>query len=112
VKTILVVDDEVDIALMLQTFIELHGYRVVIAYDGVEALNKVLEDPPDLIVTDITMPRMDGLELVERLRKLDSGSDIPVIIISAHDHRSDLPFLRKPFNPHVLLHEMREALNE
>src|SRR5690606_414934 len=51
VKTILVVDDEADIAQTLQAFIELHGYGVVLAYDGVEALRKVLEEPPDLIIT-------------------------------------------------------------
>lgn len=109
-KTILVVDDEADIALTLQTFIELHGFRVVLAYDGVEALQKVQEDPPDLIVTDITMPRMDGLELIEKLRESPSGGEIPIVLISAHDYRTALPYFRKPFDPNALVAEMRRLL--
>ncbi|MBN1236855.1 MAG: response regulator [Gammaproteobacteria bacterium] len=109
-KTILVVDDEADIALTLQAFVELHGFRVVVAYDGVEALQKALSDPPDLIVTDVTMPRMNGLELVEKLRESAAGQDIPVILISARDYRSALPYFRKPFDPNALIEEIRRLL--
>jgi two-component system alkaline phosphatase synthesis response regulator PhoP len=112
VKTILIVDDEADIALTLQAFIELHGFRVVLAYDGVEALQKVLEDPPDLVVTDVTMPRMDGLELVEKLKESPTAGKIPVIVISAHDHRVSLPHFRKPFDPNALVAEIKRLLQE
>lgn len=111
-KTILVVDDEADIAQTLQAFIELHGYGVVLAYDGVEALRKVLEEPPDLIITDITMPRMDGLELIEKLRDSPNAQGIPVIVISAHDRRCALPFFRKPFDPKALVAEVDRLLQQ
>lgn len=111
-KTILVVDDEADIALTLKAFIELHGFRVLTAFDGLEGLHKALDEPPDLVVTDITMPRMDGLELVNRMRASAALRMVPIIVISAHDHKSEMPFLRKPFDPKVLLAKIRELLNE
>lgn len=110
-KTILVVDDEADIAMTLKVFIELYGYRVATAFDGLEGLRKALEEPPDLMITDITMPRMDGLELVDRLRESEALRDMPIILISAHDHRTDLPFFRKPFDPKALLDEIRRLLH-
>lgn len=112
-KTILVVDDETDIAQTLQAYIELHGYCVVLAYDGVEALHKVLDEPPDLIITDITMPRMDGNELIEKLRDSPTAEDIPVIVISAHDRRcAALPYFRKPFDPKALVAEVDRMLQQ
>lgn len=109
-KTILIVDDEADITLTLKAYMELHDYSVVVAYDGLEALRKVEAARPDLVITDITMPRMDGVELVERLRELPDCDDLPVIVISAHNRRCDLPYFRKPFDPKALLSEVRRLV--
>ena len=81
-KTILVVDDEKDIRISLTGILEDEGYQVVTACSGVEALEKVREDLPDLILLDIWMPGMDGLETLEKLKNLMPS--VTVIMISGH----------------------------
>ena len=97
--TIVLVDDEVDIAQLLQQALELQGYRVVLAFDGAEGLEKVVEHKPELVVTDVMMPTMDGNELIDRMRKLPETAQIPVITISAASRAADTErFLQKPFD--------------
>lgn len=110
-KTILIVDDEADIALTLKALVERDGYRALTAFDGTEALHKIVEEHPDLVVTDITMPRMDGLELIEKMRSTAGVADTPVILMSAHDHATPMRFLRKPFTASELLASARELLD-
>lgn len=81
-KTILVVDDEKDIRISLTGILEDEGYQVVTAASGLEALDAVQEDLPDLVLLDIWMPGMDGLQALEKLRKL--FPEITVIMISGH----------------------------
>jgi two-component system nitrogen regulation response regulator NtrX len=81
-KTILVVDDEKDIRTSLIGILEDEGYQVVTAASGVEALEKLREDLPDLVLLDIWMPGMDGLETLEKIKNL--LSHITVIMISGH----------------------------
>lgn len=111
-RTILIVDDEPDIGEVLQAFLELHGYRVVVSLDGRDALRKAIENPPDLIVTDMMMPKMDGLELIDSLRAVPALRNVPVIAMSAVQRDLDLPFFRKPFGPFELLTEIRRLLHE
>ncbi|UCF30419.1 MAG: response regulator [bacterium] len=87
-KTILVVDDEESIRLLYREELEEEGYRVICASDGEEALRKVKSDSPDLITLDIRMPGMDGIEVLQRIREMDT--DIPVIMSTAYgEYRQD-----------------------
>jgi len=76
---ILVVDDEPQIARVLRTGLKTHGYDVRVAADGISALETFSDWHPDLVVTDLGMPNMDGLELCRQLRKL---SQVPIIVLS------------------------------
>jgi CheY-like chemotaxis protein len=81
--TLLVVEDIPDILTLLKATLEFKGYRVVTARDGQEALEIIEHERPTVIVTDILMPRMDGFNLVHRLRLSPQTRDIPVIFLSA-----------------------------
>jgi len=83
-KTILVVDDERHICELYKAELEDEGYAVTVAHSGAEALVAVEANPPDLIVLDIQMPGMDGVETLERLIGRDKG--IPVILNTAYSH--------------------------
>ncbi|AFM24358.1 response regulator [Desulfomonile tiedjei] len=86
-KHILVVDDEKHICELYRSELEDEGYAVTIAHSGIEALEKVESDPPDLVVLDIQMPGMDGIETLEKLLGRDKG--IPVILNTAYSHYKD-----------------------
>ena len=80
---VLVIDDVPDILQLLDTTLKFKGYRVVTAYNGLEALDCIQKERPALIVTDIMMPKMDGFSLVHRLRLNPDTRDIPVVFLSA-----------------------------
>jgi len=82
--TVLVVDDEVDIATYLASVLEDAGMNVVTAHDGEEALAEIERRPPDLISLDLVMPRKSGIRLLMELRKNREWKRIPVIIVTAH----------------------------
>lgn len=84
VKRILVVDDDPDTLAMLEIWLTELGFNVSTAATGVDALSQVEAHPPDLIVTDQSMPRMTGLQLCNRLRARAKTRDIPIIMCSAH----------------------------
>jgi CheY-like chemotaxis protein len=96
-RTILIVEDEVDLAEVLREALEMYGYRVVLAHDGRDGLEKLDSEPPQLIITDIMMPLVDGYELIRAVRTNPKTRDIPVIAMSATDHVGHRPFLQKPF---------------
>jgi DNA-binding response OmpR family regulator len=112
-KRVLVVDDDRVIQQLLEVNLELEGYDVVArASDGNEALDKAAELKPDIIILDIMMPKMDGLEVCRRLKADPKLSKIPVILLSARaqdfDVRAGLEigasaYLTKPFDPVELL---------
>jgi CheY-like chemotaxis protein len=98
-KMILVVDDERTICDLLADLFEDEGYRVCRAYDGPAALAQAERHRPDLILSDVTMPGLDGVSLTRRLR--DRGLRMPVVLMSAVYADVDLPhvrFLPKPFD--------------
>jgi CheY-like chemotaxis protein len=100
--TVLVVDDEATIRDLVQLVLEDEGYRVRAAASGAEALAAVARERPDLGLSDISMPQMDGLTLADRLARLG----IPVILMSAVATAADLPgvpLIRKPFDLDRLL---------
>jgi CheY-like chemotaxis protein len=83
-KKILVVDDEPDIRNFLSACLEDAGFLVDTAKDGIEALEKVAADPPDLMTLDLVMPRRSGVSVIRELQKNEQWAKIPVIIITAH----------------------------
>lgn len=111
-KTILVVDDERHIVRLVQVNLERVGYSVITAFDGVECLEKVKAEAPDLIVLDVMMPRMDGFETLKKIRSDESTKDLPVVMLTAraqdkdvltgYTHGVDL-YLTKPFGPLELI---------
>lgn len=82
---ILVADDNTMVLQMLTDFLEMQGYKVFQARSGVELLEKIAENRPDLVLVDIQMPRMDGLETIRRVRASKDGqiSSIPLIAVTA-----------------------------
>ncbi len=111
-KKILVVDDERHIVRLVQVNLDRAGYEVAVAYDGIEALKKVSEDKPDMVILDVMMPRMDGFEVLKKLQADEATKDIPVIMLTAKAQDADIfkgwssgvsSYLTKPFNPRELL---------
>src|SRR5580704_1358783 len=106
--TIAIVDDDRNILTSVSTALEIEGYRIMTYTDGCSALEGFDSDPPDLAILDIKMPRMDGLEMLRRLRE---KSKLPVIFLSSKDEEIDElfglkmgadDFVRKPFSRSVL----------
>lgn len=111
-RKILVVDDERHIVRLVEVNLTRAGYDVLTAYDGVEALEVVQKDKPDMIVLDVMMPRMDGFEVLRKLQADSETQNIPVIMLTAKAQDADIfkgwssgvsSYLTKPFNPRELL---------
>ncbi len=90
---LLVADDSETVLLMLQRRLEMEGYDVVTATDGVEALDRLAEQEPDVILLDAMMPNKSGTEVLEEIR--GKGSEIPVVMISAHLDAQEPERMRK-----------------
>ncbi len=82
-KRILVVDDEPDFASIVQNNLKKEGFDVEVAYDGVEALEKVKSNPPDAIVLDVMMPEKDGYQVCAELKKDEKYQNIPIVMLTA-----------------------------
>jgi diguanylate cyclase (GGDEF)-like protein len=118
-ELILVVDDDVDIARFVEVNLKLHGFEVLVAHDGEEALQIVEQHRPDLAVVDLMMPRIDGLELTRRLRADPMTSALPVIMLTAKGLTVDKvvglsagadDYLVKPFDTLELIARVRSTL--
>jgi len=88
-KKILVIEDEKDIQELLQLYLKRDGYDVHIAKDGETGLRKVSQERYDLVLLDLMLPQMDGLEICRNLRSRPQTSDIPIIMITAKAEESD-----------------------
>ncbi len=88
-RSILVVDDSMTTRTLEKNILEARGYRVIVAVDGVEALEAMRSAKPDLVVADMQMPRMDGFQLLEAIKKDPALRDIPVIVVTSLDRRED-----------------------
>jgi two-component system cell cycle response regulator DivK len=86
-KKVLVVEDHHDTSFLLCRLLKMEGYEVEHAIDGMVGYNAAATAPPDLIVTDIQMPRMDGIEMIKRIRESQAGKRIPIIVMSAYGQR-------------------------
>ena len=81
--TILIADDDIGTRLAISDYLDLSGYHIITADNGIDALNTLEKYHPDLLVTDIMMPRMNGYELVRRIRQLSEFRLLPVILLTA-----------------------------
>jgi two-component system alkaline phosphatase synthesis response regulator PhoP len=115
-QTILVVDDEPEIVRLVRSYLEQDGYRVVTAYNGEEALYTARHEKPDLVVLDVLMPKMDGLEFTRRVRR---EQDVPIIMLTARAEETDRivglemgadDYVTKPFSPREVVARVRAVL--
>ncbi len=111
-KKILVVDDEENILNIVKFNLEKAGYQITVAHDGMDALEKVALDTPDLIVCDVMMPKLDGLGVLKKLKANPATENIPVILLTAKGSPKDVlegwqggvhNYLVKPFKAQELL---------
>ena len=82
-KRILIVDDDPDFSMIVQTYLEKGGLATELAYNGVEGFEKIKANPPDAIVLDVMMPEMDGYELCAALKKDSAYANIPIVLLTA-----------------------------
>ena len=115
-KRVLVVDDDIKTVELVKLYLNRDGYRVLTAYDGVEALHLAREGHPDLVVLDLMLPGMDGLEVCRTLR---AESDVPIIMLTAMTTEQDRltgldlgadDYVTKPFSPKELAARVRAVL--
>jgi two-component system alkaline phosphatase synthesis response regulator PhoP len=115
-KKILVVDDEPKIAEICQDYLKAAGYQVVIAMTGPDGLSMARRERPDLIVLDLMLPEMDGLDVCRTLRR---ESDVPIIMLTARVEETDTligleigadDYITKPFSPRELVARVRVVL--
>jgi CheY-like chemotaxis protein len=116
---ILVVDDEENIVMILKDSLEFSGFQVVTASNGVEALDVVVKEHPELMILDIGMPRMDGWEVCRRMKGNEKTKSIPIIILTAYAQSVDRKkgmelgasrFIAKPCDPVFLIEEINSLL--
>ncbi|MEZ4828069.1 MAG: response regulator transcription factor [Bacteroidia bacterium] len=116
---VLIVDDEVDILDLLEYNLEKEGYKVVKAMDGEEAVSQAKEHKPDLILLDIMMPRMDGIETCRQIREIKGMKNVYIVFLTARaEEYSELAgfeagaddYIPKPVKPRVLLSRIRAIL--
>ena len=83
-KKVLIVEDYEDIRLMMKIMIEQYGYETLEAGDGYEAVEKAAKFKPDMVLMDISMPVLDGLNATRAIRQFDEGADIPILAVTAY----------------------------
>lgn len=115
-KLILIVDDEARMRRFMQMNLDLEGYRVIEAENGLEAVERVREDLPDLVVMDVMMPQMDGFEALSLIRQT---SKVPVIMLTVRSDENDKvkglelgadDYITKPFSPRELASRIKAVL--
>jgi two-component system alkaline phosphatase synthesis response regulator PhoP len=115
-KTVLVVDDEPKIVDLVRSYLEEAGFHVVTAHDGEQALYVARHEKPDLVVLDVLMPRMDGLEFTRQIRR---ERNIPIVMLTAFSEETDRivglelgadDYVTKPFSPRELVARVRAVL--
>ena len=115
-ELILVVDDEPKIVKLAQDYLEQSGFKVLPAYDGTSAIAMARQERPDLVVLDLNLPGMDGIDVCRVLRR---DSDVPIIMLTARDGEADRligleigadDYITKPFSPRELVARVRAVL--
>jgi CheY-like chemotaxis protein len=117
---ILVADDEEDIKIVLEMYLETVGCEVVTSYDGLDAVEKVKERKPDLVLMDIMMPIIDGIEAVKQIKAIPECKDLPIIMLSAAAQSNMIKrameagatdYISKPFEPDMVYAVVKKFLN-
>lgn len=117
---VLIVDDQIQTVQILATLLENHGYSVVCALSGQDALKRLNAKQPDLIVLDLFMPEMDGFELCERIKLNSNFQDIPILFLTAsHDEKhmikafekGSVDYIMKPFQEQEVLMRVNTHIN-
>jgi len=120
INTIMVVDDEPELITILTDILEKKGYHVISAYDGLQVFDVLKNHKPDLILLDIDMPQMNGLEVLARLKGDRETSSIPVFFLTAQDETEDLItgyetgtgyYITKPFTRTQLMNSINRGLS-
>jgi len=118
-EKILVVEDEKNIAKLVAYNLEREGYQVTLAKDGEEALERIRKGPPDLVVLDLMLPKIDGLELCRLLRADRKTARLPIIMLTAKTQEADKivglemgadDYIPKPFSPRELVARVKAVL--
>ena len=118
-EDILVVDDEADIRELVQYNLEREGFEVACAPDGEQALDHARSEHPDLVVLDLMLPGMDGLEVCRTMKNEDETSGIPIVMLTAKGEEADIvtglemgadDYVTKPFSPRVLAARVKAVL--
>jgi len=116
---IVVADDDPDIMLLVSSVLSKNGFEIVRATNGADALELVRSRRPDLAVLDISMPTLDGLDVLRAVRSDPETADLPVILLSARAQEADVKngyaagaskYVKKPFSPRELVTAVRELL--
>lgn len=118
---ILIVEDDPTTIQLIEFLLKKNDFGVFIAHNGVEALELSKKEKADLILMDVMMPKMDGIEAIERLKKDETTRDIPIVILSALGQEMDVMrglqagasgYIVKPFSPKELLDEINAKLEK
>ena len=111
-KKILIVEDETDIAQLVKLYLEKDGFRTTIATTGIEGLKLIKTNRPDMVVLDLMLPEMDGLEVCKKIRTVPDTALLPILMLTAKAEESDTiiglelgadDYVTKPFSPKVLV---------
>ncbi len=117
--TVLVIDDDPVILELLRVNFEIEGFDVICAKDGEEGLLRARNDRPDVVISDIMMPRRDGLQLLADLKGGQSTQDLPVILLSAKAQKAEVQqgldmgaddYITKPFDPLELIDRLNAVM--
>lgn len=115
-KKVLIVEDEADIAALIKMYLEKDGYQTAYARTGVEGWHALTAERPDMVILDLMLPEMDGLELCKKLRNMAETAFLPVIMLTAKAEESDTivglelgadDYVTKPFSPKALLSRVK-----
>ncbi len=118
-KKILIVEDEQDILQLVKHYLEKEGFRSITTMSGLEGLKKVKEEKPDLVVLDLMLPEIDGLEVCKRLRSVPDTAMLPILMLTAKAEESDTivglelgadDYVTKPFSPKALVARVKALL--
>ena len=117
-ETILIVDDEEDIIKLIKYNLKKEGYSILKAQTGEQAIKIANRSHPDLIVLDLMLPGIDGLEVTKYLKNNEQTNDIPIVMLTAKGEESDIvtglelgasDYISKPFSPKVLIHLVSDS---
>ena len=120
-RTILIADDNQQIRMLVKASLASLGHKIVEATDGEQALTLAFENPPDLVLLDVTMPNLDGWETLRFMRKKPQTAEVPVMMLTTAAQKWDLEhgaelgcndYLTKPFDPKVLRERVVRMLGE